>query len=143
MKIYVKGGITGGLIGMWWITDNYEVLGVKCTPDEGEIEDGGSYKHYPNKYNHSNLWKSTCKDNQEMYNLGYKGVERGRVIYSIKTASYEVTCSEAIRNDAKAREAIMDFFELHGCSVDFVALNHYQILPLTGNPAVDSLNYPI
>ena len=60
----------------------------------------------------------------EIYNLGYKGLERGTVIYALRTQCYIVTCSKAMLYNVKFREAINDYFDLNNCRVDFQALDH-------------------
>ena len=73
-----------------------------------------------------------------IYKLGYKGLERGRVIYDTMTQVYVITCSSKIAKDSRAVEAIRKVFNLTDCRVEIEILNHYSKLTLTGDPAVDS-----
>lgn len=143
MKRYIKASSTSGMIGIWWYYNGHVLYDMKS------IDDGyndGSYISYDDVKNHSTEWRSVVtkffpKEAKEIISKGYKGLERGRVIYNLRTQSYEVTCSNAIREYAEARKAIVDVFDLRGCRYDFIALNHYYLAELTGNPAVDDLNY--
>lgn len=142
---YVRGSTTSGLIGIWWATDDLSIFGVTHTLDEGYND--GIYIQYSDTENHLSLWKRVVYEvfdkpqADEIYKLGYKGLERGRVIYDLRTQCYVVTCSEAMLNNIEFRQEIKKFFELGGCRVDFEALSHYSKLPLTGNPAIDQFIY--
>lgn len=52
----------------------------------------------------------------EIYNKGYKSLlYRGRVIYCPMSMSYVLTCSEDLMKTAEFRDAVLQFFNLHGC----------------------------
>ena len=87
------------------------------------------------------LFVSNKKERDTYIKKGYKCLERGRVVYNIRTQSYEVICSVDLVNDLKFRKACKDYFKLNSCRVDFEALHHYHKMELTGNPAVDDLYY--
>ena len=141
LKKYIRKSINDGFIGIWWCTDDYQIFGVSCTLSGGYND--GTYIQYSNIENHLNLWRK-CVDtvfdknkSDEIYSLGYKGLERGRVIYDLRTQCYIVTCSKSMLYDSKFRDAIKDYFDLNNCRVDFQALARYSKLPLTGNPDID------
>lgn len=146
MKRYVRESRDDACVGIWWYTDEGQVIGVYKSLDD-EFNDG-TYLQYSDKDNHMTLWRTVLQDNisddvrrNELYQLGYKGIERGRVIYNLKTQCFEVICSEAIYNDLSARKSIKSAYGLNSCRVDFEHLSHYSKLPLTGNPSVDAMNY--
>lgn len=143
MKEIIYASRGDALIGIWWYTDEGQVWGKCCPVDDGELD--GMYLQLSRSKNHMTLWSSTVKDNVEdvedqrsIIALGYRSLERGRVIYNTATQCYEVTCSKNIVDDEEFRKAIISYFQLSGNRVDFVPLNHYFKIELTGNPAVDS-----
>ena len=143
MKRYVKGSLTSGFVGIWWIRDNQIIADMK-TLDEGYND--GDYISYDVETNHLTEWRRLVNETfseeaASIISQGYKSLERGRVIYNLRTMAYEVTCSDAIYHDLDARKLILDTFELNGCRRDFVILNHYHVAKLTGNPALDALEY--
>lgn len=144
MKRYIKSSKDDAFVGIWWYTDSGEVIGVMKSLSEAELD--GNYYQYSSTENHMTLWKSVCQayfeDSwEQIYNLGYKGLERGRIIYDTRTQTFVITCSANIANDIQFRKAVIDAFNLTGCRYDFEVLSHYAKLPLTGNPAIDSMNY--
>lgn len=145
LRKYIRNSINDGFIGIWWCTGDYEIFGVSCTLSGGYND--GTYIQYSDKENHLTLWRKCVyavfdKPKADViYNLGYKGLERGRVIYDLRTQCYVVTCSKSVLYDAKFRDAIKEYFDLNNCRVDFQALDHYIKVPLTGNPTIDKFNY--
>ena len=142
MKKYIRASRYSGFIGIWWITDGYFVFGVEKPVDKGVVD--GRYIQFSDTANHLNQWKK-CIYNEfkgekadTIYKLGYKGLERGRVIYDTMTQVYVITCSSKIAKDSRAVEAIRKVFNLTDCRVEIEILNHYSKLTLTGDPAVDS-----
>lgn len=149
MKRYIKASTTSGYVGIWWYIspdDNIEgisneVIGVSCSLEDGYND--GNYIQYGQTQNHMNLWRIvTCKNlpenvSKSVYDLGYRGLERGRVIFNLRTQCYEVTCSEELSHDEAFKREIKNAYMLHGCRCELVTLDHYKKLPLTGNPAVD------
>lgn len=145
MKRYVKSSLTSGLIGIWWIYEDQVIADFK-TLDEGYND--GQYINYDEVKNHANQWRRLVNEYfpekaNELICKGYKGIERGRVIYNIRTQSYEVLCSEAVFKDAEMRDLIIDAFELKGCRYDFYAERHYFVAELTGNPELDKFYYEV
>lgn len=144
MKRYVKGSLTSGYVGIWWIL-NGEVIGDAVPLDKGYND--GSFINYDDFKNHSTEWSSTIKDNvegdeaDEIISQGFKSIERGRVVYNLRTQSYEIVCSESISKDVDALRQIISEFELQGCRYDVVPSAHYHIAKITGNPALDDLEY--
>ncbi|MCM1226184.1 MAG: hypothetical protein NC320_02005 [Clostridium sp.] len=150
MKIYVKTPITasykGGLISIWWYTDDGEFWDYSTTTDDAEEYSG--YLQYSNTENHMTLWRDAVRKHisdpqirKELIAKGYKSIERGRVIFNIRTQSYEIICSENLVNDSKFRKECVEYFNLSGNRYDFEALRHYGKRELTGNSAVDDLYY--
>ena len=82
---------------------------------------------------------------QEMYAaLKQASLDRGRVVYNLRTQCYEVTCGDAVFNDIEKRKLLVDAFELSNCRYEFVNLGtHYHIAELTGNPALDEFEYGV
>ena len=143
MKRYVKGSLTSGLVGIWWLYNN-QVIADFETLDSGYND--GNYIQYSATKNHLTEWRRLVSENlsdnaESIIANGYKSLERGRVIYNLRTMAYEVTCSESVYINKEARDTIIDAFELRGCRYDFVKLDHYHIAKLTGNPALDSFEY--
>ena len=134
-----------GLVGIWWYYNN-EFWAFTKTLDDA-VDDHG-YLQYSVTENHLRLWRAALdrfvKDTNlrtDLLNKGFKSVERGRVIYNIRTQSYEVICSNELVNDITFRNNCINYFNLKGNRVDFFALPHYYKLNLTGNPALDSSYY--
>lgn len=145
MKRYIKASLTSGLIGIWWIYNDTVIADYK-TLDDGYND--GNFINYDEKKNHATEWNKLIKEYfpeqaEEIIALGYKGIERGRVIYNLRTQAYEVTCSQEVYKDSKQRKLIVDAFELNDCRYDFFALRHYYVAKLTGNPALDQFEYGI
>ena len=105
---------------------------------------------YSNSQNHCTLWRTAVKnsvsDTDEQNKIiarGYKSIERGRVIYNIRTQSYEIICSDALLKDSNFRNKCIEYFNLKGNRYDFQSLSHYGKQGLTGNPALDSMYYEV
>lgn len=150
MKRYIKTPITAsykeGLISIWWYTDDGEFWDFSTTMDDA-VESYG-YLQYSTEKNHLNLWKkavNTFVDDESKRNeivaKGYKSIERGRVIFNIRTQSYEIICSETLVNDPVFRRDCIKYFNLSGNRYDFEALPHYGKQELTGNTALDDMYY--
>lgn len=144
MKRYIKASFTSGLVGIWWIYNNQVIADVE-TIDEGYND--GDYINYDPQKNHQTEWRRLVKESlpedeaNKLIAKGYKCIERGRVIYNLRTHSYEVTCSEEVFKDWDKRQLIIDAFDLNTCRYDFIKLNHYYIAELTGNPELDRFEY--
>lgn len=146
--VVLKEGRSSGFVGIWWYTDSYDIWGVLKDLDSGYNDN--NYIQYSNIDNHMSLWRKIVKDNttsleefNNIYNKGYKSLERGRVIYNLRTQSYEIICSQAIYKDPVFRSKCLDYFELNNCRYDFIPLSHYYKVELTGNPSLDKFNYEI
>ena len=141
MGRYVKSSRSQASVGIWWYTDEGRVIGAMCDVNDGYLD--GRYIQYSQLKNHMNLWKYVVYhefDNEvadKIYELGYRGLERGRVIYDTMTQLFIITCSEAIASNAEALSNIKAAFSLSGNRCEVEILNYYKKLPLTGNPAVD------
>lgn len=132
-----------GLVAIWWYTDDGEFWDFAKSLDDAEDDHG--YLQYSLTKNHLNLWRTAVIKNvvdpelqTEIINRGYKSIERGRVVFNIRSQCYEVICSQALVNDTDFRDACIKQFNLSGNRVDFIAMNHYRKEQLTGNPALDS-----
>ena len=142
----VKKANHGGLIGIWWYTDEGHIWAVKKPADEGALD--GPYLHYSDTESHFTLWKRMVTQNisdsqaaTARISLGFKSLERGRVIYDTRTQCYEVTCSETLYLDNDFRTKIKKAYNLEHSRVTFVHLHHYRKLCLTGNPVLDAIYY--
>lgn len=130
------------MIGIWWYTDNGEIWAEAVSADQGVLS--GIYKQYSDREDHLTLWSSIVKKyipdvrlQRSIISNGYKSIERGRVIYNTATMVYEITCSEKLITDEKFRKDVVAYFQLSESRYEFVRLNHYHKIALTGNPAVD------
>ena len=144
MKKYIKASGTSGLVGIWWIYNDIVIADAKS------IESGfndGSFINYDETRNHSTEWRRLVKqylpeEADKVIAKGYKSLDRGRVIYNLRTQCYEVTCGSSVYADLDKRQMIKDAFDLNGCRTEFVNLGtHYHIAELTGNPAIDDFEY--
>ena len=125
MKRCIKASLTSGLVGIWRVKDN-EVFVYAVPLDEG-YNDGSFIYHA-----------------DSIISKRYKSLDRGRVVYNLRTQCYEVTCGDAIFNDIDKRQLIIDTFQLAGCRYDFINLGtHYHIAELTGNLDVDRFEYEV
>ena len=150
MKIYkhsktpIEAAYKQGLVSIWWYTDG-EFWDYGCTLDDA-VENYG-YLQVSLTDNHLNLWRKVVLSKVDSANAdaiiekGYKSLERGRVVFNIRTQAYEVICSQALIDDADFRRKCIDYFGLSGNRYSFEALSHYSKQELTGNPALDSLYY--
>lgn len=149
MRRYVKAStVTDGYVGIWWYTRSGEIW-AKLKPLDSAEEDG-PYLQYSVTDNHLTLWRSVvndnCNDNEvakDIISTGYKSIERGRVIYDMRSQSYIVICSEDIIQDADFKSKILEYFNLLANRTEFEALGHYHIAEITGNPAIDAFEYGI
>lgn len=146
MKRYIRASLTSGFVGIWWIYEDNVVADMKSL-DEGYND--GNFINYDRFRNHSTEWRTIIRecypdDAESIISKGYKSLDRGRVVYNLRTQSYEVTCGDEVYNSIDKRKMIVDAFSLNGCRYDFVNLGtHYHVAPLTGNPALDAMEYGI
>ena len=145
MRRYVKGSLTSGLVGIWWIY-NDEIIGDAIPLDSGY--DDGRYIHYDDFKNHSTEWRRILQEQlpdeySTLYPKRFKSLERGRVVYNIRTQSYEIICSEDIKQHPELIAKVVDAFDLSNCRYDVYSDHHYYIFNLTGNPVVDDMEYGI
>lgn len=133
-----------GLIGIWWYTDEGQVIGLSEPVDYGRVD--GRYIQY-SKGNHMSNWQKVVTEfmstqSEELIAKGFKSLYRGRVFYDTMTACYVVTCSEDLIKDIPFRNAVTEYFQLSECNRRFEALDHYRYKnELTGNPAVDAFYF--
>ena len=144
--MFIKESRGEGLVSVWWYTSDGEFWDFSI--DVNKAENDGGFLQYSTTKNHLNLWRLACDTyitdvtkRNETYNKGYKSIERGRVIYNLRTQCYEVICSKELVDDVAFKEACIKHFNLSGNRVDFQALNHYHIQNLTGNPSVDKFYF--
>lgn len=143
MKNYNAASLTSGCIGIWWVYDG-DVIGLAIPLDSGY--DDGRYIHYDQFKNHSTEWKTTLQEQlpekyEELYPRLYKSIERGRVVYNIRTQTYEIICNEAMSYDVETIKQIIKFYDLENCRYDIYADPHYHIYCLIGNPTLDDFEY--
>ena len=143
---YLKESRGDGLVGIWWYTGT-DIIGVSKPVDDAEID--GPYVQYSNTENHLTLWRKVINSNfssteaDNIISKGYKSLERGRVIYDLRTRTYLVTCSNNVVNNIEFRKKIIAYFNLSDDRVDFEPLSHYRKVELTGNWALDNFGYSI
>lgn len=144
MKRYIRASLTSGLVGIWWIKDDKVIADMKLL-DEGYND--GNFINYDQRKNHATEWRRCIKEvfpdeAEEIIRKGYKSLDRGRVVYNLRTQCYEVTCGDDVFKDIEKRRLLVDAFELSDCRYDFVNLGqHYHIAELTGNPTLDQFEY--
>ena len=150
MKRYIKTPITAsykeGLIAIWWYTDGREFWDFSTTLENAEDDNG--FLQYSKTENHLSLWGRALENFVDSKDLrdklrakGYKSIERGRVIFNIRTQCYEIICSETLASDTEFKKQCVDYFNLSGNRYDFLPLRHYSKIELTGNPAIDDMCY--
>lgn len=131
-----------GNVGIWWFYDNI-VVGEYC-PIEDAVDDRG-YLQFSKTKNHVTEWESTIKEQlPEAANLiprGYRAIERGRVVYDIRSQVFEIICSREIAEDANAIKLIATEFNIANQRYDVIPSSHYYIPNLTGNPALDNFDF--
>ena len=143
---YIKESRGDGLVGIWWYTGT-DIIGVAKSVDDGEID--GPYVQYSNTENHLTLWRKVINSNfspieaKDIIAKGYKYLERGRVIYDLRTRTYLVTCSNNLVNNIEFKNKIIPYFNLNSDRVDFEPLSHYRKIELTGNSELDNFKYSI
>ena len=142
MKKYIKGSLISGYVGIWWIFNN-EVIADLVSLDNGYND--GSFIHYSETKNHLTEWRRLMNDfgARDQIPKGYKSIERGRVVYNIRTMCYEIVCSEIVSKDLNTLKKIIEAFELSSSRYDIVVDPHYHIAEITGNPAIDAFEYGI
>lgn len=139
MKRYITCQITSeGYVAIWWYDDVQDkIIGAKCLVSEG-VEDRG-YVQYSKVANHMNLWKAAVEDGiddsrkQKLLNSSYRSLERGRVVFDIKTQCYQIICSSAIASNKKVIKLIAEECNLLDKQVMIIPDVHYD------NNAVDML----
>jgi len=125
MYKYVKASLTSGLVGIWWIKDNVVIADCK-TLDDGYND--GSFINYSETKNHDTEWRKLIKEYfpeeaEEIISKGYKSLDRGRVVYNLRTQCYEVTCGDNVFTSLAKRRLIIDAFELRDCRYDFIKID--------------------
>lgn len=142
MKRYIKCGVTSGYVGIWWVY-NSEVIADLVSLDNGYND--GSFIHYDTSKNHLTEWRRLMNGfgAGDQIPKGYKSIERGRVVYNLRTMCYEIVCSETVSKDLDTLKKIIEAFELSSSRYDIVVDPHYHIAEITGNPAIDAFEYGI
>ena len=146
MKLYVRTNEqelpTQGYVGIWWFYNN-QVVGEYCPVDEG-VDDRG-YIQFSKTKNHITEWESTIKEQLpeavDLISKGYRSIERGRVVYDIRSQVFEIICSQEIAKDKNAIKLIAEEFEISNQRYDVIPSSHYYIPSLTGNPALDNFDF--
>ncbi|MCR5103557.1 MAG: hypothetical protein K6B68_03770 [Eubacterium sp.] len=115
---------TKPMVGIWWWTDDNQIIGVAKPKSKGVNSDG--MIQYSDKENHSTLWRKVLYDNLPketaniMYEKGYKSLYHGTVCYNTRTACYEISCSKDIVKDADFRVKVVDAHKLADSRYEFV-----------------------
>lgn len=135
-----------GLVSIWWYTDDGVFWDFSKTLDDAEDDHG--FLQYSTSKNHMMLWRDAvkkhindCDEQKKIISNGYKSIERGRVVFNIRSQCYEIICSDKLVNDNTFRNNCIKYFNLSGNRYSFIPMNHYSKQTLTGNPALDSLYY--
>lgn len=146
MKLTIKESYKDGFVAIWWYTDDGEFWDFCKSLDDAEDDHG--FLQYSTTKNHMTLWRDVvrshiCDENKqkEIISKGYKSIERGRVVFNVRTQSYEIICSENLVNNKGFRDKCIEQFNLNGNRYDFIQVNHYGKQELTGNPNLDSMYY--
>ena len=131
-----------GNVGIWWLY-NDKVIGEYCPIEEG-VDDRG-YIQFSKTDNHITLWESTIKEqlpeSMDLIPKGYRVIERGRVVYDIRSQVYEIICSPVIASDTNAIQLIAKEFEIDQLRYDVIPSSHYYVPDYTGNPTLDNFDY--
>lgn len=147
MKLYVRTvesekSTPEGNIGIWWYY-NGKVVGEFCPMSEG-IEDRG-YIQFSKTKNHITEWETIIKEQLpeaiDLVSKGYRAIERGRVVYDIRSQVYEIICSQAIAADKDAIDLIAEEFSISDLRYDIIPSSHYYVPTYTGNPALDNFDF--
>lgn len=133
---------TEGNVGIWWFYNNH-VIGEYCPIDDG-VDDRG-YIQFSKTKNHITEWESTIKEqlpeNIELLPRGYRSIERGRVVYDIKSQVYEIICSYKLSTNSSAIRLIAEEFGIADLRYDVIASTHYFVPMVTGNPTLDNFDF--
>ena len=147
MKRYIRtveseSSVPTGNVGIWWFYNN-TVVGEYC-PVEDAVDDRG-YLQFSKTKNHITEWESTIKEQlPEAVNLipkGYRAIERGRVVYDIRSQVFEIICSQEIAENETAIGLIAEEFDISTQRYDVIPSSHYYVPTLTGNPALDNFDF--
>lgn len=140
MKRYIKCGLTSGYVGIWWIF-NDAIIADLVSLDNGYND--GSFIHYSDTKNHLTEWNRMMHEANadDQIPKGFKSIERGRVVYNLRTMCYEIICSESVSHNLALLKKIVATVELTTCRYDIVEDSHYHIAEITGNPALDNFEY--
>ena len=146
MKLKINESYKEGFVSIWWYTDNGDFWDFSKSTDDAEDDHG--FLQYSITQNHMTLWRDAVRNNiddtdrqKEIINKGYKSIERGRIVFNIRSQAYEIICSATLVNNPEFREKCVKYFNLKGNRYSFILMNHYGKQELTGNPALDSMYY--
>jgi len=146
MKLYVRTAeseesIPSGNVGIWWFYNN-KVVGVYCPLSEG-VEQWG-YVQFSNSENHMTMWEDIIEEQlpeaTDMIPLGYRSIERGRVVYDARSQVYEIICSEKIASDNNAIQLIAKEFNISDLRYEVEPSSHYYVPHFTNNPTLDNFD---
>lgn len=109
MKLTIKESYKDGFVAIWWYTDDGEFWDF-CKSLDGAEDDHG-FLQYSTTKNHMTLWIDAVRSHvssetmqKEIISKGYKSIERGRVVFNVRTQSYEIICSENLVNNKEFRD---------------------------------------
>lgn len=146
MKLKINESYKEGFVSIWWYTDNGDFWDFSKSTDDAEDDHG--FLQYSVTQNHMTLWRDAVRNNiddadkqKEVINRGYKSIERGRVVFNIRSQAYEIICSATLVNNPEFREKCVKYFNLTGNRYSFIPMNHYGKQELTVNPTLDSMYY--
>lgn len=146
MKRYIpssKQKITHeGNVGIWWFYNN-KVIGEGCPVSDG-VDDRG-YIQFSLTDNHITLWEKVIREQLpeaiDLISKGYRSIERGRVVYDLRSQVYEIICSHTLASDENAIKLIAKEFDIEDLRYDVIPSSHYYIPTYTGNPTLDNFDY--
>ena len=134
MKRYILSTTqkTEGYVSIWWYDDvQNEIIGGKCLLSEG-VDDRG-YIQYSSTENHMSMWKyvvlqeiNDADRQSELLSRGFRSLERGRVVYEIKTQCYQIVCSSSISTNKEVIRKIAEECNLLDKHVEIITSIHYD-----------------
>ena len=109
-------------IGIFWIYKSKIYLKSIETRKVNAIENfiDSDFAHYK-------VWDEISSQNQDFYLYEYEDIPRGRIVFNIKDKQYIVYSNNEIINSGKAKELILNAFNLQDEKVAFRYDFHYEI----------------
>ena len=113
-----------GNVGIWWFYNN-KVIGEGCPVSDG-VDDRG-YIQFSLTDNHITMQEKVIREQLpeaiELISKGYRSIERGRVVYDLRSQVYEIICSHTLASDENAIRLIAEELSKKGLYKDIPFLN--------------------